>query len=94
MNDTTGTVGDNPAENRYELTVDGHLAGAYYKLADGVITFVHTEVPKELGGRGIGSQLVKGALDDVRARNLKVVAQCPFVAGYIGKHADYSGLLK
>jgi len=94
MNDTTGTVQDNPAENRYELTVDGHLAGAYYKLADGVITFVHTEVPKELGGRGIGSQLVKGALDDVRARNLKVVAQCPFVAGYIGKHADYSGLLK
>jgi predicted GNAT family acetyltransferase len=94
MNDTTGTVRDNPAENRYELTVDGHLAGAYYKLADGVITFVHTEVPKELGGRGIGSQLVKGALDDVRARNLKVVAQCPFVAGYIGKHADYSGLLK
>jgi hypothetical protein len=30
----------------------------------------------------------------VRARNLKVVAQCPFVAGYIGKHADYSDLLK
>ena len=85
---------DNPTEHRYELTVDGHLAGAYYKLSDGVITFVHTEVPKELGGRGIGSQLVKGALDDVRARNLKVVAQCPFVAGYIGKHADYSDLLK
>jgi len=85
---------DNPAEQRYELTVDGHLAAAYYKLSDGVITFVHTEVPKELGGRGIGSQLVKGALDDVRAKNLKVVAQCPFVSGYIGKHADYSGLLK
>jgi hypothetical protein len=94
MTDTTGTVRDNPAENRYELIVDGHLAGTYYKLSDGVITFVHTEVPKELGGRGIGSQLVKGALDDVRARNLKVVAQCPFVAGYIGKHADYSDLLK
>ena len=85
---------DNPAEQRYELTVDGHLAAAYYKSSDGVITFVHTEVPKELGGRGIGSQLVKGALDDVRAKNLKVVAQCPFVAGYIGKHADYSNLLK
>jgi predicted GNAT family acetyltransferase len=94
MDDTTGTVRDNPAESRYELTVDGYLAAAYYKLSDGVITFVHTEVPKELGGRGIGSQLVKGALDDVRARNLKVIAQCPFVAGYIGKHADYSGLLK
>jgi len=94
MTDTTATVRDNPAENRYELIVDGHLAAAYYKSSDGVITFVHTEVPKELGGRGIGSQLVKGALDDVRAKNLKVVAQCPFVAGYIGKHADYSNLLK
>jgi predicted GNAT family acetyltransferase len=94
MTDTTGTVRDNPAESRYELTVDGYLAAAYYKSSDGVITFVHTEVPKELGGRGIGSQLVKGALDDVRAKNLKVVAQCPFVAGYIGKHADYSNLLK
>ncbi|ACI93353.1 acetyltransferase [Afipia carboxidovorans OM5] len=90
---TTGTVQDNPAESRYELTVDGHLAAAYYKLSDGVITFTHTEVPKELGGRGIGSQLVKGALDDVRARSLKVVARCPFVKGYIEKHANYADLL-
>lgn len=94
MNDATGTVRDNPAEGRYELTVDGYLAAAYYKLSDGVITFVHTEVPKELGGRGIGSQLVKSALDDVRARQLKIVAQCPFVKAYIEKHADYAGLLK
>jgi len=51
-------------------------------------------VPKELSGRGIGSQLVKGALDDVRARHLRIVAQCPFVTSYIGKHPDYSDLLK
>lgn len=87
-------VQDNPSQQRYELIVDGHLAGAYYKFADGVITFVHTEVPKELGGRGIGSQLVKGALDDARAKHLKVVAQCPFVKAYIEKHADYGDLLK
>ncbi|CEG07970.1 hypothetical protein BN961_01376 [Afipia felis] len=94
MGETMGTVQDNPTEGRYELTVDGHLAATYYKLSDGVITFVHTEVPKELGGRGIGSQLVKGALDDVRSRHIKVFPQCPFVKAYIDKHADYADLLK
>ena len=90
MND----VVDNKPEHRFELTVEGHLAAAYYERADGVITFVHTEVPAELGGKGVGSTLVKGALDLVRADGLKVVAQCPFVKGWIGKHSDYADLLK
>lgn len=87
-------VSDNPAHHRFELTVDGHLAATYYELADGVITFVHTEVPPELGGQGVGSKLVKGALDQVRARGLKVVAQCPFVKAWIDKHPEYADLLK
>jgi uncharacterized protein len=87
-------VVNNPAHQRYELTVDGHLAATYYKISDGVITFIHTEVPPELGGRGIGSQLIKGALDQVRSEGLKVIAQCPFVKAYIDKHPDYAGLLK
>ena len=86
-------VVNNKAEHRYELTVEGHLAATYYTLAGGVITFVHTEVPPELGGKGVGSKLVKGALDQVRADGLKVVAQCPFVKGYIDKHPDYADLL-
>jgi len=49
-------VVNNKAHHRYELAVDGHMAAAYYKLADGVITFVHTELPPELGGKGIGSK--------------------------------------
>jgi predicted GNAT family acetyltransferase len=85
---------NNPAHHRYELTVDGHLAAAHYKISDGVITFVHTEVPPELGGRGVGSKLVKGALDQVRSDGLKVIAECPFVKAYIGKHAEYADLLK
>jgi len=85
---------NNPAQHRYELTVDGHVAATYYKLADGVITFEHTEVPPELGGKGIGSRLVKGALDQVRAQGQKVVAECEFVKGWIGKHPDYADLLK
>ena len=87
-------VVNNPALRRYELVVDGHLAAAYYKLDGKVITFVHTEVPPELGGRGVGSKLVQGALDQVRGSGLKVIAECPFVKAWIGKHADYKDLLK
>ena len=86
-------VVNNKAHHRYELTVDGHLAATYYKIEDGVITFIHTEVPPELGGKGVGSALVKGALDQVRADGLKVIAQCSFVNAYIGKHAEYADLL-
>ncbi|MBN9040007.1 MAG: N-acetyltransferase [Rhizobiales bacterium 62-47] len=89
----TDAVRNNPAEQRYELTVEGHLAATYYRIANGIITFVHTEVPDALAGRGVGSKLVKGALDQVRADGLKVVAQCPFVKAYIGKHAEYADLL-
>jgi len=89
----TGEVRDNPAAHRFELDVDGHLAAAYYKLTPGVITFVHTEVPPALGGRGIGSRLAAGALAITRARGLKVVATCPFISAYIGKHAEWQDLL-
>jgi predicted GNAT family acetyltransferase len=53
----------------------------------------HTEVPQELSGRGIGSRLARGVLDDIRAAGLKVVAKCPFMAGYIGKHPEYADLV-
>ena len=87
------TVRDNPARLRFELEVDGHVAFAEYGLAAGVITFVHTVVPKELGGRGVGSTLARGALEDVRRRGLKVVAQCPFIKAFMDKHAEFNDLL-
>lgn len=87
------TVRDNEAQHRFELEIDGHTAIAAYSLAPGVITFTHTEVPKELGGRGVGSKLASGALDQVRARGLKVVAKCPFIAAFIQKNASYQDLL-
>jgi uncharacterized protein len=87
-------VVNNPAQHRYELVVEGHLAATYYNVSDGVITFIHTDVPPELGGKGVGSQLIKGALDQVRAEGLKVIPQCPFVKAYIDKHGEYADLLK
>lgn len=86
-------VRDNESKHQFELTVDGHLAKAEYRLRPGRIVFTHTEVPKELGGRGIGSQLAKGALDQVRARGLKVTPLCPFIKGYIEKHPEYADLV-
>ncbi len=87
-------VRDNAGKHRFELDVEGHTAMAYYNLSPGVITFTHTEVPPALSGRGVGSRLARGALDLVRAQNLKVVANCPFIGGYIGKHAEYQDLLR
>jgi uncharacterized protein len=88
------TVKKNTEAHRFELEVEGYLATAYYKRSGNVITFEHTEVPPELSGKGVGSTLVKGALDQVRAEGLNVVAQCPFVNAWIGKHPAYAHLLK
>lgn len=87
-------VRTNSAKKRFELEADGHMAGAYYEKAGDTITFTHTEVPMALEGKGVGSRLVNGALDQARADGLKVIAQCPFVKAYIGKHAEYADLLK
>jgi predicted GNAT family acetyltransferase len=85
---------NNKTNHRFELVVDGHLAAAYYKMDGDLITFIHTEAPPELGGRGISSILVQGALDQVRAAGWKVIAECPFVKAWIGKHSEYRDLLK
>ena len=87
-------VVNNKPEGRYELAVEGRIAATYYKLDGNIITFIHTEVPPELGGKGIGSKLIRGALDQVRADGLGVIAQCPFVKAFIEKNADYQDLLK
>jgi uncharacterized protein len=85
---------NNRTKHRFELEVDGHIAASYYEIAGPAITFVHTEVPPELGGKGIGSKLIGGALDQVRSEGLKVIARCPFVKAYIEKHPDYADLLQ
>ena len=85
---------DHKARHRFELEVEGYLATEHYRLDGNVITFVHTEVPKELGGKGVGSKLVQGALDQVRAAGLKLIPECPFVKAWLEKHPDYADLLK
>jgi predicted GNAT family acetyltransferase len=86
-------VRDNPERQRFELTVEGAMAIAEYRIGNGVITFTHTEVPESLSGRGIASRLIKGALDQVRTRGLKVVSHCSFVTAYLRKHPEYNDMM-
>jgi predicted GNAT family acetyltransferase len=87
-------VRNNTAESRFERDADGHTALVFYHMEPGVITLVHTEVPPELSGRGVGSRLVRGVLEQVRAMGLKVVPKCPFVSAYMGKHPEFNDLLR
>ncbi len=87
-------VADNPSELRYEAWIDDELAGIIrYTLDPGTITLVHTEVEPRYEGEGVGSALVKGAFDDIRARDLRLRPLCPFVAEYLRRHPEYDTLV-
>jgi predicted GNAT family acetyltransferase len=91
----TNTVVHNAEEHRYEILVDGTLAG-FTKVKEGdgeIVVFPHTEVFPQFEGQGLGSQLVAGALDDVRVRGKRIIAECAYVAHFVEKHPDYADLL-
>ncbi len=88
-------VRDNADELRYEIDEDGEGRGfIQYRRDDDAITLVHTDVDPKWEGHGVGSALVKGALDDIRARGVKVRPLCPFVAVYIRRHPDYEEIVQ
>ena len=84
---------DNVDRSRFELAVHGRTTFAAYEISGDRITFTHTVVPPELEGRGIASRLIAHALGEAKARGLRVVPQCPFVAAYIGKHPEWQALV-
>ena len=86
-------VVDNPQESRFEMAVGDAVAFAEYAQEDDRVLLLHTEVPQELSGRGIGSKLAKGVFETLRGRDARVVAQCPFMAGYAARHPEYAALL-
>ena len=86
-------VYDNKALSRFELEAEGGVAFANYRLAPGKVIITHTETPRALRGRGIASELVKGALQIIRAEGLKLVAGCGFVVDYLGKHPEDADLV-
>ena len=84
---------DNEAESRFELDVGGTVAFVTYRKSPGAITLVHTEVPPELGGKGVGSKLARVTLDAVRSQGRKLTVECEFIQGFMGKHPEYNDLL-
>ncbi len=88
------TVTDRPNELRYDIEVDGEVAGfLLYRVEPGVLELVHTDVDPKWEGKGVGGALVKGALDDIRARDLKIRPFCPFVRASLRRHPEYQDLV-
>jgi len=87
-------VVDRPEADRYEALLADDLVGfSEYRVLHGRLAFLHTEVDDRYEGRGFGRRLAKAALDDVRARGLKVTPICPFIAAYIKRHPEYDDLV-
>jgi uncharacterized protein len=86
-------VRNNKGQSRFELDVKGGLAFANYRATPSAVIITHTETPRALRGRGIASELVKGALELIRADGHKVIAGCAFVVDYLGKHPEYRDLV-
>jgi uncharacterized protein len=87
-------VVDRPEQHRFEIVADGKVAGfAAYQLRGQEIMFTHTEVDEAYEGKGLGSVLVRHALDSARERGLAVLPLCPFVRSWISRHPDYLPLV-
>lgn len=87
-------VSPNADLSRYEIHVDGELAGFTEFVADGdTVVFPHTEVDERFAGQGLAKQLIGAALDDMRAQGKKVVPLCRFVKSFIDKNAAYQDLV-
>lgn len=85
----TTSVRDNPDADRYEIHVDGQLAGfSEYKLSPGRIAFTHTEIGDAFSGRGLARKLVVDELADARRRDLAVLPFCPYVRKVIARAPD------
>jgi hypothetical protein len=94
QNDTGVVVTDVAEKSRFEITVDGALAGfADYKALPGRVVILHSEIDDAYQGRGLAGTLTKTALDSIRERGLLVTPRCPYTAAYIRKHPEYVDLV-
>jgi predicted GNAT family acetyltransferase len=91
--DMTMTVRDNKERQRFELDIEGSIAFANYRVTPDAVIITHTETPSPLRGRGVASELVKGALELIRADGRKVIAGCSFVVDYLHRHPEYTEIV-
>lgn len=86
-------VNHNRDERRFEIAIEDQTAFIEYSDDGDVVTMTHTDVPPDFEGQGVGSKLVKDALEAVKADGKKVNPACRFVAAYIKRHPEYTSLV-
>ncbi|HTR31495.1 MAG TPA: GNAT family N-acetyltransferase [Puia sp.] len=86
-------VFNNAERQQFQVSVDGEIASLEYRLYEGRLTLMHTEVPDKLGGHGIGSALAEFALNYARSNHLPVKVYCPFVQAYLKRHPEFADLV-
>lgn len=86
------TVINNQQRQQFQIVIDGEIAYLEYRLQEGLLVLMHTDVPEQFGGRGIGSALAAAAFDHARAHHLKVKVYCPFVLSYLKRHPELTSL--
>ena len=79
-------VHDNKDDQRFELVIEGHLAFLDYERANKELRLLHTEVPPELQGRGLATQLIRHAIDTAKHEKRQIVSMCSAVDNYLAKH--------
>ena len=87
-------VVNNDRNSRFEVEQDGDVAYLRYELRPGKVALIHTEVPEELEGHGIGSALARAGLDYARANGLKALVLCPFIQSYLQRHPEYQDIVQ
>jgi uncharacterized protein len=83
-------VQNNEAASRFEVVLDAGLAQLRYDRSGNDIFLIHTEVPKELEGRGIAGRLATTALIFARENGLRAVIRCPYVKTYVQRHPEFN----
>jgi predicted GNAT family acetyltransferase len=86
-------VVEKPEQNRFELSLDGGTALVAYRRDGERLVLVHTEVPEQFAGQGVGSKLAKGVFELLRASRRKAVVRCEFLKGWIAKHPEYNDVV-
>ena len=86
--DGPGEVMDDVANHRFVFAQDGAVAELVYRRNGNRLVLLHTEVPERLGGRGIGGQLVRAAIERAVAEGLTVVPSCPYARKWLDDHPD------
>lgn len=86
-------VVEKPEQNRFELALDDGTALVAYQKDGDRLVLIHTEVPEQFAGQGVGSRLARGVFELIRASGRKAVVRCPFLKAWVAKHPEYDDII-